>query len=95
MNSLRVSPESNYSITWTAAMIFVVVIGGLGTLEGPIIGALIYWLLQNQFADLGTWYMVILGAVAVVIVLVAPQGVWGLVTRGRLQAFPVGYRIKE
>lgn len=95
MNNLRVSPDSSFSVNYTVAMIFIVVIGGIGTIEGPLVGAVIYWLLQNQLSELGTWYMVILGAVAVAVVLTAPQGIWGLVTRGRLQAFPVTYRVKQ
>ncbi len=94
INNLRVAPDSNYSVSYTAAMIFVVIIGGIGTAEGPIVGAVVYWLLQNQLSSLGTWYMVVLGAVAVLVVLVAPQGLWGLLTRGRLHVFPVHYRLK-
>ncbi|WP_300680578.1 branched-chain amino acid ABC transporter permease [Nocardioides sp.] len=94
INNLRVGPESSYSVSYTAAMIFIVIIGGIGTIEGPIVGAVLYWVLQNQLADLGTWYMVILGVVAIVIVLAAPQGLWGLVTRGKLHAFPVHYRLR-
>lgn len=94
INNLRVAPDSNFSVNYTAAMIFVVIIGGIGTVEGPIVGAVVYWALQNQLAGLGTWYMIVLGAVAVVVVLMAPQGLWGLLTRGRLHAFPVHYRVK-
>ncbi|UDY23407.1 branched-chain amino acid ABC transporter permease [Nocardioides sp. Kera G14] len=94
INNLRVAPDSNYSVNYTAAMIFIVIIGGIGTIEGPVVGAVVYWVLQNQLADLGTWYMVVLGVVAIVIVLLAPQGLWGLVTRGKLQVFPVHYRVR-
>ncbi len=94
INNLRVAPESNYSVSFARGMIFIVVIGGIGTIEGPIVGAVVYWFLQNQLSSLGTWYMVILGVVAIVVVLVAPQGIWGLVTRGRLHAFPVHHRVK-
>jgi branched-chain amino acid transport system permease protein len=92
LNALRVAPDSNYSVTYTAFMIFVVVIGGLGSIEGPIIGAVVFFVLQQQFSQYGTWYLVALGAVAVAAVLLAPRGLWGLVSRrSRVQLFPVGY----
>ncbi|MCY1304711.1 hypothetical protein D9M70_544750 [compost metagenome] len=75
-------------------MIFIVIIGGIGTLEGPIIGTLIYFLLRGCFAEFGAWYMVILGTVAVVIMLKAPQGLWGLVAeRFGWQLFPMQRRL--
>ncbi len=93
-NTLRVQPESIYSVRWAAYMIFIVVIGGLGTIEGPILGAVVFWALQNWLSDLGSWYLVILGVLAAAITLFAPTGLWGLVSgRGRLRLFPVGYRL--
>ncbi len=64
-------------------MIFIVIIGGIGTLEGPIVGTAIYYgmreLLTNVFALSGSWYLVALGAVAVTAMLVAPRGIWPLI----------------
>jgi branched-chain amino acid transport system permease protein len=91
-NTLRVQPGSIFSVDYSAMMIFIVVIGGIGTIEGPLIGALVFYLLQDTLADLGNWYLVIVGAVAIVVTLVAPRGLWGL-TRGRVELFPVGYRV--
>jgi branched-chain amino acid transport system permease protein len=87
LSTLGVTPGSIYSVNWTAAMIFIVVVGGIGTIEGPLVGAVLYWVLQQTLAPLGTWYLVVLGAVAVLVVLVAPRGLWGLVA-GRYQLFP-------
>ncbi|MCF6379896.1 branched-chain amino acid ABC transporter permease [Nocardioides KLBMP 9356] len=94
VNALRVSPDSIYSVNYSAFMIFIVVIGGLGTIEGPIIGAVVFFVLQQQLSSYGTWYLVALGALAVVVVLFAPTGVWGLLTRGRLEMFPLGHRVE-
>jgi branched-chain amino acid transport system permease protein len=71
------------------------VIGGIGTLEGPIIGTILFFLLRETLADLGTTYLIVLGAVAIVVMLVAPQGPWGLI-RGRTspRLFPLGYRVE-
>jgi branched-chain amino acid transport system permease protein len=95
MNSLRVTPESSFSVNYTASMLFVVVIGGLGTIEGPILGALIFYVLQQELSTYGTWYLVVLGVVTVTTVLLAPRGLWGVLTRGRLKVFPVGYRVMD
>lgn len=92
-NTLRVQPGAAFGVDQAATMIFMVVIGGLGTIEGPLVGALVYYLLQASLADLGNWYLVIVGAVAVAVTLLAPRGLWGTATRGRLELFPVGHRV--
>ncbi|MDE0304065.1 MAG: FAD-dependent monooxygenase [Albidovulum sp.] len=75
-----ITPDSAFSvIEWTAFVFFVVVIGGIGTLEGPIIGAIILFALQNWLSDYATWYLILLGAVASAVMLVAPKGIWGFV----------------
>jgi branched-chain amino acid transport system permease protein len=90
-NTLRVQPDSVYSVNYTALMVFMVIIGGMGTIEGPIVGALVFYLLQDQLQALNLWYLVILGVVAIAFTLLLPQGLWGLV--GRFRLFPVGYRL--
>ncbi len=95
LQKLRISPDAAFSVNdWTAFVIFIVVIGGIGTLEGPIIGTLLFFLLRETLADFGTIYLMVLGAVAIVIMLKAPKGVWGLVRdRYDLELFPLSYRV--
>jgi branched-chain amino acid transport system permease protein len=70
-------------------MIFTVVIGGIGSIEGPIPGCILF-LLRNLLSDHGSCHLISLGAVAIVLMLKAPKGVWGLLTaRLDLQLFPV------
>ncbi len=93
-NTLRVQPESIFSLNYAVYMIFIVVIGGLGTIEGPIVGAIVFFALQQWLADLGVWYLVILGLLAILITLFLPRGLWGLISgNGRIRLFPVGYRL--
>jgi len=94
-NTLRVQPDSIFSVSYSAIMIFIVVIGGIGTIEGPILGAVVFYVLEQQLADLGAWYLIILGAVAILFTVTLPRGLWGLVTRGRLRLFPVGYELRR
>jgi len=69
-------------------------IGGLGTLEGPILGALIFFVLNKFLSDYGTWYLIGLGALAILVTMFFPQGLWGFVSRRfGLQLFPVGRRV--
>ncbi|WP_458789739.1 branched-chain amino acid ABC transporter permease [Yoonia sp. MH D7] len=97
LQKLRISPDAAFSVNdWTAFVIFIVVIGGIGTVEGPIIGTLIFFLLRETLADLGTTYLIVLGLVAIVIMLKAPKGIWGLIrARYDLQLFPLGYRVQH
>lgn len=95
-NTLFIEPQSVFSVQWLAYMIFIVLVGGLGTFEGPIIGAIAFYLIQNQFADSGAWYLVGLGATAIAFALFLPRGIWGTVeTRWRLRLLPVGYVLRE
>jgi branched-chain amino acid transport system permease protein len=96
LQKARISPDAAFSvIDWTAYVIFIVVIGGIGTIEGPIIGAIVLYFLQDYLAAFGAWYLMLLGGLAIVVMLVAPTGIWGLVTRFvDLELFPVRRRLK-
>ncbi len=95
LQKLRISPDGAFSTNdWTAFVIFITVIGGVGRVEGPIIGTAIFFLLRQMFSDLGSLYLLMLGAVAIAIMLFAPRGVWGLLAdRFGLQIFPLQRRI--
>lgn len=97
LQKLRISPDAAFSVSdWTAFVIFIVVIGGIGTLEGPIIGTLLFFLLRETLADYGTLYLLILGLVAIIVMIKAPQGLWGLVRQKfNLEFFPLGYHVNS
>jgi branched-chain amino acid transport system permease protein len=92
-NTLFIQPQSIFGVQWSAYMIFMVLVGGLGTFEGPILGALIFFLVQQQFADQGAWYLIGLGVVAVLFALFVPKGLWGAVADRMPLGLPVGYRL--
>lgn len=91
LQKLRISPDAAFSVNdWTAFVVFIVVIGGIGRMEGPIIGTAVFLMLRQFFADLGTLYLIILGSLAVAVMLIAPAGIWGFIeARFGLQLFPV------
>ena len=92
ISQLNVEPLSAFTVQWSAEMIFVTIIGGIGTIEGPIVGTIVFFVLQQTLAEQGAWYLVILGAVAVAMAMWVPQGLWGLVSgRFQVRLFPVGY----
>jgi branched-chain amino acid transport system permease protein len=95
LQKLRISPDAAFSVNdWTAIVIFMVVIGGLGSFEGPIVGALVYFLLRETLANLGPIYLIVLGAIAVLVMLVAPRGLWGLLrSRWPFELVPLQLRV--
>jgi branched-chain amino acid transport system permease protein len=94
LNLLRVQPEAGFSLQWSALMIFSVVIGGLGTIEGPIIGAVIFFALQQLLSKYGTWYLVLIGVLAAGVVVFAQRGVWGSIVRKKaIDLFPIRRRL--
>jgi branched-chain amino acid transport system permease protein len=95
VSQLQVQPSAVFNVSWTAEMAFAVIIGGLGTIEGPIIGTAVYMVLQQTLASFNAWYLIILGLVAIVVVLFARRGLWGLVdSRLSFRLFPVGYWLR-
>jgi branched-chain amino acid transport system permease protein len=95
LQKLRISPDAGFSVNdWTVVVIFMVVIGGIGTIEGPFIGMLVYITLREVLADYGTIYLILMGIIAIIAMLKAPMGIWGWVLqRYDLQLFPVGRRL--
>jgi branched-chain amino acid transport system permease protein len=88
---LRISPDTAFSVNdWTAFVIFITVIGGIGRIEGPIIGTIIFFFMRQTLSDLGSLYLLIMGAVAIMVMLWAPKGLWGLIAeRYGWQALPL------
>jgi len=91
LQKARISPDAAFSVLdWSAYVIFIVIIGGVGTIEGPIIGVIVFYVMQHYLADFGTWYLILLGALAIVTMLFASKGIWGYVAqRYGVALFPV------
>ena len=91
LQKLRISPDAAFSVNdWTALVIFIVVIGGIGRMEGPLLGTIIFFLLREFFADWGPWYLMFLGLFAIVVTLAMPKGIAGLLAdRFDFQIFPL------
>ena len=93
--AITFQPKTYFGVQWTAYMIFMVLVGGLGTFEGAILGAVIFFAIEAWFGAAGVWYLVCLGATALVFALFLPRGLWGLIeARGAFRLLPVGYRVR-
>lgn len=91
LGKLRISPSAAFSINeWTASIIFIVVIGGIGRLEGAIVGTFVFFALRHFLADFGSYYLIALGVIAIAMMLKAPHGIWGIIyNRTGIEIFPL------
>ena len=74
-----IQPFAAFGIDWTVAMVFMVIIGGIGTMEGPVIGAAFYVLMKQYLYAYPGISMILLGTTAIGIILLAPKGIMGMV----------------
>jgi branched-chain amino acid transport system permease protein len=89
MSVLYVDPAGAFDIDWQIRILFIVIVGGVGTLEGPLVGAVIYFALRELLQDQGGLFLILQGAIAALTMLFAPQGLWGLLqSRTGWQLFP-------
>ena len=94
--AITFQPKAFFSVQWTAYMIFMVLVGGLGTFEGASLGAIIFAVIEAWFGGMGVWYLVGLGATALVFSLFLPKGLWGWIEgRFGVRLLPVGYEVAE
>lgn len=91
LQKFRLAPDAAFHFTdWTVMVIFAVVIGGVGTMEGAIIGVVALFVLRQWLADYGSWYLIFLGALAAFITLKHPAGLWGILQkRVNIKVFPL------
>jgi branched-chain amino acid transport system permease protein len=61
-------------------VLIMVMIGGAGTLIGPILGAVFFLLLEHQLSSYTEAWQLFFGLVFIVFVLFAPEGLWGIGT---------------
>lgn len=72
-----VLPSSSFGIDWTVSMVFIVILGGVGTMAGPILGGIIYVILSEFLAHYPGWSNIILGAIAILVIIFLPDGIIG------------------
>jgi branched-chain amino acid transport system permease protein len=75
-----VAPELFFWLV-SGRVLIMVIVGGAGTLIGPIIGGAFFLILEHQLSEITEFWPLIFGAVFIAFVMLAPEGIWGLVTR--------------
>ncbi|MBS7647451.1 MAG: branched-chain amino acid ABC transporter permease [Candidatus Bathyarchaeia archaeon] len=74
-------PTSAFSISWTVNFLFVAVIGGVGTIFGPIIGSVIFVTLGYLLSQYIGLSLLLEGIIVLAILLMLPEGIWGVISR--------------
>ena len=77
LNTIFIQPFEAFGIGWTVKLLFIVIIGGLGTVEGPILGAVIFVLLQQFLSEYIGFNLIILGTITILTIFFAPKGIIG------------------
>ena len=62
-------------------VLVMVIIGGAGTLAGPLVGAAFFYLLEHYLSAITNSWALVLGVIFIVFVLFVPEGIWGFVRR--------------
>ncbi|MEM9133221.1 MAG: branched-chain amino acid ABC transporter permease [Actinomycetota bacterium] len=95
LSASTVTNDNAFSVAdWTATVIFIVVVGGVSSVSGPVLGVGVYWIVTEVFEDATTWRLIVLGVLAVIVAVAQPRGIFGLVERRRrLPLFPVRRRL--
>jgi branched-chain amino acid transport system permease protein len=78
-NQAYIEPNSAFKISWLMTVMLATVIGGKGIELGPLVGTIIVVILHFQLARYGEISLLIQGAILVIIMLAAPQGITGLI----------------
>lgn len=95
LNVTAIRADAAFSVLrWTALVLFIVIIGGVGSPLGPILGVIVFWVIDEQLADADAWRFIILGLVAAAMAVLAPGGLNGLLQRVRpTEPFPIQRRL--
>ena len=90
MAQLRINPPAAFDPMWSNLAIFIVMVGGIASIEGVLIGTLIYFLADRWFGEYGASYFIVLGLMTVLVALYARSGLWGMISkRWDLPLFPI------
>ncbi len=82
LQNVSLDPNSAFSLNWTVNMIIMAVLGGLATMTGPLIGAVVIFALQQQLQGYGSWSTLVIGLLLIIMIRLAPEGIWVLLRRG-------------
>jgi branched-chain amino acid transport system permease protein len=77
LNTIFIQPFEAFGIGWTVKLLFIVIIGGLGTVAGPIVGGAVFVILQQYLSEYVGFNLIILGTITILVIFFAPKGIVG------------------
>jgi len=84
-----VHPDTVFSFTQSISLVLIALIGGLGTLWGPVLGAIVFYAVQDYLqTSYPTFHLLVYGALLILILLFEPNGLVGLAARLRRTGRP-------
>jgi branched-chain amino acid transport system permease protein len=90
LNTIFIQPFEAFGIGWTVKLLFIVIIGGLGTVAGPIVGAAVFVILQQYLSEYVGFNLMIFGTITILVIFFAPKGIVGTFQEKLgLEIFPV------
>ncbi len=93
LNTIFIQPFEAFGIGWTVKLLFIVIIGGIGTIEGPIVGAIIFVLLQQLLSEYVGYNLIILGTITITVIFFVPRGIMGTLLRNfDIGLFPIRHQ---
>lgn len=95
VHNLNVEPLSGFDFGIAVSAILACVVGGMSTAAGPLIGIGIVFAIQQTFKTYGEYDKIILGLVMLAVIMLAPEGVWGLLRRSTSFAVNLGGRKRD
>lgn len=82
LTQINFVPGDMFGMSWTIEALLMVIVGGMGTVIGPIVGAVaIYYGLGTELATYPTLSLFLEGGLLLVIVRFAPEGLWPFVVQ--------------
>jgi branched-chain amino acid transport system permease protein len=75
VHQTAISPPS-FNFLWSALILMAVVLGGMGSTPGVVVGAVVIALLPELLRDVGNWRYLIFGVLLIVVMIFRPQGIW-------------------
>ncbi len=79
MDVVIITPPSAFAISWASYIVFVVVAGGMGTVAGPVIGAVLFIVVDRLLGAVAGQGLLVLGALSILLMLALPRGLMGVV----------------
>ena len=79
LDAVIITPPAAFNISWSAYFVFIVVAGGMGTLAGPIVGSVIFVIVDRLLAGYAGGGLLVLGIASILIIFLLPRGVMGVV----------------